>query len=82
MGKNIAKDISKSFSRKYSQKLLDLAKQSATDALKTASKRTIQKTTKASVIWLEIKLSIELGKCQKLHHRIFQLQMKKKYWNW
>ena len=31
-------------SGKYSQKLLDHAKQSATDALKTTSKRVIQKT--------------------------------------
>ena len=44
MGRNIAKNISKNLSSKYSQKLLDHAKQSATDALKTASKRAIQKT--------------------------------------
>ena len=36
MGRNIGKDISKNVSSKYSQKLLDHAKQSATDALKTA----------------------------------------------
>ena len=34
--------MSKKLSSKYSQKLLDHAKQSATDALKTASKRAIQ----------------------------------------
>ena len=34
--------MSKNLSRQYSQKLLDHAKQSATDALKTASKRAIQ----------------------------------------
>ena len=34
--------MSKNLSSKYSQKLLDHAKQSATDALKTASKRAIQ----------------------------------------
>ena len=43
MGKNIGKTISKKLSGKYSQKLLDHAKQSATDALKTSSKRIIQK---------------------------------------
>ena len=49
MGKNISKNVSKSLSGKYSpgmlaacQKLLDHAKQSATDALKTSSKRVIQ----------------------------------------
>ena len=42
MCKNIAKN-SKNLSSKYSQKCLDHAKQSATDALKTASKWAIQK---------------------------------------
>ena len=37
----LAKNISKSLSGKYSLKLLDDAKQSATDAFKTASKRAI-----------------------------------------
>ena len=32
---------------KYSQKLVDSAKESATDAIKTASKRAIQKTAEA-----------------------------------
>ena len=47
MGKNIGKIISKNLSRKYSQKHLDHAKQSATDAFKTDSKRAIQKTVEA-----------------------------------
>ena len=38
-----AKDIGKSLSSKYSQKPLDSAKKSMTDAIKTASKRAIQK---------------------------------------
>ena len=42
--KNIGKKISKKLSGKYSQKLLDQAKKSATDAFKTASKRSIQET--------------------------------------
>ena len=44
MGEN----ISKSLNSKYSQKLLDHAKQSATDAFKTSSKRVIQKAVKAT----------------------------------
>ena len=48
MGKNIDKNISKNLSGKYNQKLLDHAKQYATDALKTASKRAIQKTAEAT----------------------------------
>ena len=48
MGKNIGKTISKNLSDKYSLKLLDHAKKSATDALKTSSKRVIQKTAEAT----------------------------------
>ena len=46
--KNIGKNISKNLSGKYSQKLLDHANQSARDGFKTASKRVIQKTAKAT----------------------------------
>ena len=55
MGENIGKNKSKNLSGKYSpgmlamrQKLLDHVKQSATDALKTSSKRVIQKTAEAT----------------------------------
>ena len=40
--------MGKSVSIKYSQKLLDSAKKSTTDTIKTASKRAIQKTAKAT----------------------------------
>ena len=48
MGKKIGKNISKSLDSKYSQKRLDHAKQSATDAFKTFSKRVIQKRVEAT----------------------------------
>ena len=48
MIKNIGKNISENLSGKYRQKLIDHPKQSATDALKTCSKKAIQKTTKAT----------------------------------
>ena len=35
-------------SNKYSQKILDTAKKSTTDAIKTASKRAIQKTAEGT----------------------------------
>ena len=44
---SFAKNMGKNLSNKYSQKLLDTAKKSTTDAIKTASKRVIQKTTEA-----------------------------------
>ena len=40
--------MGKSLSNKYSQKLLDSAKKSTTDTIKTASKRAIQKTAEAT----------------------------------
>ena len=45
--KNMGKNVSKNLSGKYSKKLLEHTKQSATDALKAASKRAIQKTAEA-----------------------------------
>ena len=48
MNKNIGKNISKKLSGKYSQKLLDYAKNSETDGLKTSSKQVIQKTAEAA----------------------------------
>ena len=41
--------MGKNLSNKYGQKLLDSAKKSTTDAIKTASKRAIQKTAEATV---------------------------------
>ena len=45
---SFAKNICKSLSNKYGQKFLDSAKKSTTDAIKTTSKRAIQKTTEAT----------------------------------
>ena len=41
--------VDKNMSNKYSQKLVDTAKKSAADAIKTASKRAIKKTAEATV---------------------------------
>ena len=45
---SFAKNIGKNLSSKYGQKLLDSAKKSKTDAIKTSSKRAIQKTAEAT----------------------------------
>ena len=79
MGKNIGKKISKNLSSKYSEKFLDHAKQSATGALKTASKRAIQKTAEASDDLNCNKVDEKIAKSQKIHHGLIQLQLKKKY---
>ena len=57
IGKNIGKNICKNVSGKYSQKLFDYAKQSATDELKTISKKVIQKTAKATHDLIGIKIA-------------------------
>ena len=44
---SFAKNIDKNISSKYSQKPVDSAKRSATDAIKTASKRAIQKKSRS-----------------------------------
>ena len=45
---SFAKNMGKSWSNKYGQKLLDTAKKSTADAIKTASKRAIQKPAEAT----------------------------------
>ena len=46
--KTLVKNIIKNLSSKYSQKILDHTKQSARDAFKAASKRTIQKKRRSN----------------------------------
>ena len=57
----------KIFSCKYGQNIIHHAKQPATDAVKTALNRDIQKQL---VIWLEVELLIKLKRSQKLDHKI------------
>ena len=45
---SFAKNIGKNISNKYCQKLVDRTKKSATDAIKTASNRALQKTAGAT----------------------------------
>ena len=45
---SFAKNIGKNSSNKYAQKLVEASKKSATDVLKIARKRAIQKTAEAS----------------------------------
>ena len=55
----------KKTSCKYSQKLIDPAKQSATDALKTASKREILKVAEAIVDLIGSKVTDKITKMSK-----------------
>ena len=65
MGRNISKNLTS----KYSQKLLDHAKKSATDTLKTSSRRVIQKSGETTSHLIGNKLLIKFQQPQKLHQR-------------
>ena len=45
---SFAKNIGKNLSNKYGQKLIDTAKKSTADVIRTTSKRALQKTAKAT----------------------------------
>ena len=47
---SFAKNMGKCLSNKYGQKLIDSAKKSTTDAMKTASKRKIQKKKQKQLV--------------------------------
>ena len=66
MVKNIGTNLNKNLSGKYSQTILDHAKQSGTDTLKTAFKRAIQKTAKATVNLISSKVSDRITKVLKV----------------
>ena len=74
---SFAKNVS-NLSGKYSQKGLDYAKQSAIDALKTVSKRAIQKTVEATGDFIGDKIANKVTKSQEIHGRIIQRQLKVK----
>ena len=65
---SFAKNMGKSLSNKYGQKLLDSAKKSTTDAIKTASKRAIQKTAEAIGDLIGNKTAAKITSISKLHN--------------
>ena len=60
-----AKNMGKSLSNKYGQKRLDSAKKSTTDAIKTASKRAIQKAAEATGDLIGNKIADEITSVSK-----------------
>ena len=62
MRKNVDKNISINLNGKYSQKLLDHAKTSATDSLKTFSKRVIKKVAEATSDLIGNKIAYKITK--------------------
>ena len=69
-----ATKVAKNMSNKYSQKLVDTARKSATDAIKTASKRAIQKTAEATGDLVRNKIADKItSESKKLHNEEIQL---------
>ena len=66
--------MGKTLRGKCCQKLLDHVKQSATDGIKTAAKRAIQKTAEATVDLIRSKNSDRVTMSQTHQNRIIQKQ--------
>ena len=77
---SFAKNMGKHLSSKYGQKLLDSAKISTTDAIKTASKTAIQKTAEATGDLIGNKISnVSKSLQQNCDHKIMKLMMNQKH---
>ena len=61
----VTKNIGKNTSNKYSKKLVDNGKKSATDAVKAASRRAIQKTAEATGDLIGIKTADKITSVSK-----------------
>ena len=79
---SFAKNMGKSLSNKYGQKLLDSAKKSTADAIKTASKGTTQKTAEATGDLIGNKLADKMTSISKnlLKNYLIMMKQKKKMW--
>ena len=74
-----ASKVAKNLNNKYGQKLADSAKKSATDALKIADKRAIQKTAEVSGDLVDNFIAdkiTSISKTQQVNHTQMQLAMK------
>ena len=76
---SFAKNMGKGLSNEYSQKLLDSAKKSTTDAIKTASKRAIQKRAEATGDLIGNKIADKITSVSKKNlQRNYVIMMKQK----
>ena len=75
MVKIIGKNISKNQTSKYCQNFLDHAKKYTRGALKTSSKRFVQKTAKAAGDLIGNKIANKITKVPKIHNKIIQRQL-------
>ena len=66
---SFAKNMGKGLSNKYSQKIIDAAKKSTIDAIKTASKRAIQKTAEATADLIGNKIADKMTSISKISNK-------------
>ena len=67
---SFAKNMGTHLSNKYSKKLLDNAKKSTTDAIKTPSKRAIQKTAEATGDLVVNKITDKITRASKYSNKL------------
>ena len=58
--------FAKNMNKKYSQKILDTTRKSTTDALKTASKRPVQKTAESTCDLISNKIADKITSISKI----------------
>ena len=80
---SFAKTMGTGLSNKYGQKFLDNAEKSTTDAIKTASKRAIQKAAETTGDLIGNKIADKIQAYQKnlLNNHLIIMKEKKKMWN-
>ena len=72
---SFAKNSGKNLSNKYGQKLVNSSKKSATDALKIASKRAIQKTAEATGDLVSNKIADKITSISKKNQQVNHTKM-------
>ena len=77
--KNIGKNIAKNLTNKFGQKPVDTAKKSATIAIKTASKRAIQKKAEATGDLISNKTADKITSASKKPTKNLQMKLIIKY---
>ena len=75
---SFAKNMGKSWSNKYGQKVLDNAKKSTTEALKTASKRATNKAAEATGDLMGNKIADKITSASKKSNKNYQIMKQKK----
>ena len=71
---SFAKNMGKNLNNRYSKKLINTAKKSTTDAIKTASNRVIQKTAEATGDLIGNKIADKITNVSKKSNKNYQMK--------